>query len=55
MGRVPQNLQLKVGANKGDSLAGFGIGGIREIQQMLDFCSKYNIFSTIELIPIHSK
>ena len=35
------------------SLAGSGIGGIKETQQMLDFCSKYNISSDIELIPIH--
>jgi len=34
------------------SLAGSGIGGIKETQQMLDFCSKYNISSDIELIPI---
>lgn len=35
------------------SLAGSGIGGIKETQRMLDFCSKYNISSDIELIPIH--
>jgi alcohol dehydrogenase (NADP+) len=34
------------------SLAGSGIGGIKETQQMLDFCSKYNICSDIELISI---
>ena len=34
------------------SLAGSVIGGIRESQEMLDFCSKYNIASDIELIPI---
>ena len=34
------------------SLAGSGIGGIKETQQMLDFCSKYNISSDIELISI---
>lgn len=34
------------------SLAGSGIGGIKETQQILDFCSKYNISSDIELIPI---
>jgi len=28
------------------------IGGIRETQEMLDFCSKHNIASDIELIPI---
>jgi len=34
------------------SLAGSGIGGIRETQEMLDFCSEHNITSDIELIRI---
>lgn len=34
------------------SLAGSLIGGIRETQEMLDFCGKHNIVSDIELIPI---
>jgi alcohol dehydrogenase (NADP+) len=34
------------------SLAGSVIGGIRETQEMLDFCSKNNIACNIELIPI---
>jgi uncharacterized zinc-type alcohol dehydrogenase-like protein len=34
------------------SLAGSAIGGIRETQEMLDFCSKQNITCDIELIPI---
>jgi uncharacterized zinc-type alcohol dehydrogenase-like protein len=34
------------------SLAGSGIGGLKETQEMLDFCSKYDISSDIELIPI---
>jgi alcohol dehydrogenase (NADP+) len=34
------------------SLAGSGIGGIRETQQMLDFCADHNITSDIELIKI---
>jgi alcohol dehydrogenase (NADP+) len=33
-------------------LAGSGIGGIRETQEMLDFCAEHNITSDIELIPI---
>jgi alcohol dehydrogenase (NADP+) len=33
-------------------LAGSAIGGIRETQEMLDFCSKHNIACDIELIPI---
>ncbi len=34
------------------SLAGSGIGGIPETQEMLDFCGKHGITSDIELIPI---
>ncbi len=34
------------------SLAGSLIGGIRETQEMLNFCSKNNIVSDIEIIPI---
>jgi uncharacterized zinc-type alcohol dehydrogenase-like protein len=33
------------------SLAGSVIGGIRETQEMLDFCSKHNISSDIEVTP----
>lgn len=34
------------------SLAGSQIGGIRETQEMLDFCGKHGITCDIELIPI---
>ncbi|MGE0243274.1 MAG: NAD(P)-dependent alcohol dehydrogenase [Nitrososphaeraceae archaeon] len=34
------------------SLAGSLIGGYRETQEMLDFCSKHNIVCDVELIPI---
>jgi alcohol dehydrogenase (NADP+) len=34
------------------SLAGSAIGGIRETQEMLDFCAEHGITSDIELIPI---
>jgi len=34
------------------SLAGSMIGGIRETQEMLDFCGKHNLVSDIEVIPI---
>jgi uncharacterized zinc-type alcohol dehydrogenase-like protein len=34
------------------SLAGSTIGGIQETQEMLDFCSKHNLSSDIETIPI---
>ena len=33
-------------------LAGSLIGGIRETQEMLDFCAKHDIVSEIEMIPI---
>lgn len=35
------------------NLAGSLIGGIKETQEMLDFCAKHQIVSDIELIPIH--
>jgi uncharacterized zinc-type alcohol dehydrogenase-like protein len=34
------------------SLAGSGIGGIAETQEMLDFCAEHGITADIELIPI---
>ena len=34
------------------TLAGSGIGGIRETQEMLDYCAENNITSDIEIIPI---
>jgi uncharacterized zinc-type alcohol dehydrogenase-like protein len=34
------------------SLAGSGIGGIAETQEMLDFCGQHGITADIELIPI---
>ncbi|MGI0047515.1 MAG: NAD(P)-dependent alcohol dehydrogenase [Nitrosotalea sp.] len=34
------------------SIAGSLIGGIKETQEMLDFCAKNNITSEIELVPI---
>ncbi|MDX2148519.1 MAG: NAD(P)-dependent alcohol dehydrogenase [Planctomycetota bacterium] len=34
------------------SVAGSGIGGIPETQEMLDFCAKHKIVSDIEIIPI---
>ncbi|HEX7176943.1 MAG TPA: NAD(P)-dependent alcohol dehydrogenase [Pyrinomonadaceae bacterium] len=36
----------------GRTLAGSMIGGIRETQEMLDYCAEHNITSDIELIPI---
>jgi uncharacterized zinc-type alcohol dehydrogenase-like protein len=34
------------------SLAGSIIGGIKETQEMLNFCAKHGITSDIEMIPI---
>jgi uncharacterized zinc-type alcohol dehydrogenase-like protein len=34
------------------SLAGSAIGGIKETQEMLDFCGKHNLTSDVEVIPI---
>jgi len=34
------------------SIAGSVIGGIRETQEMLDFCATHSIESDIEVIPI---
>ena len=36
------------------SLAGSGIGGIPETQEMLDFCAEHGVASDIEIIPIQS-
>ena len=36
------------------SLAGSLIGGIRETQEMLDFCAKHGITSEIESIPMEA-
>lgn len=38
---------------KRKTLAGSMIGGIKETQEMLDYCAEHNIVSDIELIPIH--
>ena len=34
------------------TLAGSSIGGIRETQEMLDFCGKHNLAADIEVVPI---
>ena len=34
------------------SLAGSLIGGIRETQEMLDFCARHNVAADVEFIPI---
>ena len=34
------------------SIAGSGIGGVSETQEMLDYCAEHNIVSDVEIIPI---
>jgi uncharacterized zinc-type alcohol dehydrogenase-like protein len=34
------------------SIAGSSIGGIQETQEMLDFCSSYNIVADVEVIAM---
>ncbi len=36
------------------SIAGSGIGGMPETQEMIDFCAEHNIVSDIEMVPIQS-
>jgi uncharacterized zinc-type alcohol dehydrogenase-like protein len=54
VGASPTPLPLGVGSLlfRRRSLAGSIIGGIRETQEMLDFCAEHGIVSDIELIPI---
>ena len=40
--------------SKRRSIAGSLIGGIRETQEMLDFCAEHGIVSDVEVIPIQS-
>src|SRR5690606_1062582 len=40
--------------NRRRRLAGSLIGGIRETQEMLDFCAREHVTSDIELIPIQA-
>jgi hypothetical protein len=43
------------GLRKTALLAGSAIGGIRETQEMLDFCAEHGITSDIERIPVQHK
>ncbi|WP_131782727.1 NAD(P)-dependent alcohol dehydrogenase [Legionella gresilensis] len=47
---IPVSAMTLIGNRR--SLAGSLVGGIKETQEMLDFCSKHNITSDIEMIPI---
>lgn len=48
----PSPLSAEPLIQKRRRLAGSMIGGIRETQEMLDFCGKHNIVSDVEVIPI---
>jgi uncharacterized zinc-type alcohol dehydrogenase-like protein len=48
--KTPIGVATLINAHR--SLAGSNIGGTRETREMLDFCSKHNISSDIERIPI---
>lgn len=54
VGAPPQPLNVAAFALIGGrhSLSGSAIGGIRETQEMLDFCGEHNITAEVEVIPI---
>ena len=54
VGAPPQPLDVAAFALIGGrhSLSGSTIGGIRETQEMLDFCGEHNITADVEVIPI---
>ena len=52
VGAPPEPLPIHVFSLFGNrrSFAGSGIGGIRETQEMLDFCAEHEIASDVEVI-----
>jgi len=54
VGASPQPLEIQAFSliHKRRKLVGSLIGGIRETQEMLDFCAKKNVTSDVEVIPI---
>jgi alcohol dehydrogenase (NADP+) len=56
VGLPPDPLSLQIGSliYGRRSLSGSLIGGLKETQEMLDFCGKYNVTADIELIPIQN-
>lgn len=53
VGLPSKPLEVRVGflASRRRSIAGSNIGGIRETQEMLDFCGDHGIVSDVEVIP----
>jgi alcohol dehydrogenase (NADP+) len=49
---TPPTVQVFALLMKRRQLAGSGIGGLRETQEMLDFCAEHGITADVELIPI---
>ena len=54
VGAPPQGLNVAAFSLIGGrhSLSGSAIGGLRETQEMLDFCGEHNITADVEVIPI---
>ncbi len=54
VGAPPQPLDVKAFSLIGGrhSLSGSAIGGLRETQEMLDFCGEHNLTADVEVIPI---
>ena len=54
VGAPPEGLKVAAFSLIGGrhSLSGSAIGGIRETQEMLDFCGEHNLTSDVEVIPI---
>jgi uncharacterized zinc-type alcohol dehydrogenase-like protein len=54
VGAPPEGLKVKafslIGGRR--SLSGSPIGGLRETQEMLDFCGEHDITADVEVIPI---
>ena len=53
LGLPPEKMQISAGAliGKRRSVAGSAIGGIRETQEMIDFCAAHGITAETEVIP----
>ncbi len=52
LGTIDSGINGRLLAGRRRSIAGSYIGGLKETQEMLDFCAKHNILSEIKLIKI---